>query len=136
MLRKMVSFRRNVFIKDRLETKSVPFFDPIHRNKYKTLVSNVPAKSLTSTSRKVLRYKATSGLVFKLFIKSQVMGLKLSISELMTYPLTVTPYYIASVDGFFAKTSKAQGMNYMNEKEEDAILPCTEVCILFQDGNS
>lgn len=51
--------------------------------------------------------------------ESQVQGLQNSISELMTYPLILTPYSVATIDGFFAKTSKAKGMNYLIGKENE-----------------
>ena len=34
----------------------------------------------------------------------------------MIYPFTLTPYAIVTLDGFFAKTNKAQGMNHMASK--------------------
>ena len=38
----------------------------------------------------------------------------------MAYPLTLTPYSMATIDGFFAKTNKAQGMNYLIKDADNA----------------
>ena len=53
----------------------------------------------------------------------------------MTYPLTLTPYSVSTIDGFFAKTNKAKGMNYLINKDNEVnVVP--ENCALIQDGNS
>ena len=54
----------------------------------------------------------------------------------MTYPLTLTPYSISTIDGFFAKNNKAKGMNHMIQDAENAQLPSPSQCALIQDGNS
>ena len=56
----------------------------------------------------------------------------------MTYPLTLTPYSMATIDGFFAKINKAQGMNYLIKDADNvcALLPDPNECALIQDGNS
>ena len=86
----------------------------------------------------MIQYKATSGFIFQIFVKSQVLGLQVSISDLSTYPLTLTPYSMATIDGFFAKTNKAQGMNYLIKDADNAcaLLPDPNECAIIQDGNS
>ena len=56
----------------------------------------------------------------------------------MTYPLTMTPYPLATIDGFFAKTNKAQGMNYLIKDADNAcaLLLDPNECALNQDDNS
>ena len=48
------------------------------------------------------------------------------------------PYSMATIDGFFAKTIKAQGMNYLIKDVDNAcaLLPDPNECALMQDGNS
>ena len=77
-------------------------------------------KRLIASNQKVIQYKATSGFIFQIFVKSLVLGLQVSISDLMTYPLTLTPYTMATIDGFFAKPNKAQGMNYLIKDADNA----------------
>ena len=86
----------------------------------------------------MIQYKAPSGFIFQIFVKSQVLGLQVSISDLMTYPLTLTPYSMATIDGLFAKTNTAQGMNYLIKDAINAyaLLPGPNECVLVQDGNS
>lgn len=103
--------------------------------KKKYLEKNIQNHGVCYANKQVVQYKATSGFLFQLFIKSQVQGLQLSISELLTYLLTMTPYSITTTDGFFAKTNKAKGMNYLiNKKNERMFIP--ENYALIQDGNS
>ena len=54
----------------------------------------------------------------------------------MTYPLTLTPYCISTIDGFFAKTNKAQGMNYMIKDADKVDIPSPGQCGLVVDGNA
>ena len=44
--------QKEVLIRDRLLTKTVPFFDPIKRNKFKTMASTTPEKSLSHRNRR------------------------------------------------------------------------------------
>ena len=64
-----------VFIRDQLLTKIIPFFDPIKRNKFKTMASTASEQKLIASNQKVIQYKATSGFIFQIFVKSQVLGL-------------------------------------------------------------
>lgn len=94
-----------------------------------------PVKKLVASNKQVVHYKATSGFIFQLFVKSQVQGLQISMGDLMTYPLTLTPPSVATIDGFFAKTNKAKGMSYLTGKG-DIYTSIHENCALIQDGNS
>ena len=128
--------QKDKFIRDRLQTKKVIFFEPIKRNRFKTMSSTTPKRKLVASNQKVIQYKATSGFIFQIFIKSQQLKSQISISDLMTYPLTLTPYSISTIDGFFAKNNKAKGMNHMIQDAENAQLPSPSQCALIQDGNS
>ena len=128
--------QKEMFIQKRLLAKHVPFFDPIKRNNFKTMATKAASKKVTSSASKVVQYKATSSLVFQLFVKSQMLGVEISTAELMTYPLTVTPCAIATTDGFFAKTNKAAGMNKMISEEDDVDLPPVETTAVISDGNA
>lgn len=54
----------------------------------------------------------------------------------MSYPLSSSPYSTATIDGYFAKTNKGQGINYLIKDIENAKLPPSSECALIQDGNS
>ena len=54
----------------------------------------------------------------------------------MSYPLSPTPYSIATIDGYFAKTNKARGMNDLIRDIENAKLPPSTEYALIHDGNS
>ena len=64
--------------------------------------------------------------------------LQATAADLMIYPLNLTPYSKATIDGFFAKTNKAQGMNYLIKEADNAcaLLLDSNECTLIQDGNS
>lgn len=47
---------------------------------------------------------------------------QISISDLMCCPLTLMPYSISSIDGFFPRTYKGQSMNYMIKDADNAPL--------------
>jgi len=114
------------------------FFLPYEKEQVQDDGSHCTWKKLNASNQKVTQYKVTSGFIFQIFIKSQVLGLQVSISDLMTYPLTLTPYSMATIDGFFAKTNKAQGMNYLIKDADNAyaLLPDPNKCPLIQHGNS
>ncbi|CAJ1079900.1 hypothetical protein XNOV1_A042672 [Xyrichtys novacula] len=128
--------QKEKFICNLLIGKEVPFFEPIKRNKFKALSSTTPKRQLVASNQKVIQYKATSGFIFQIFIKSQLLWSQINISELMSYPLTVTPYSISTVDGIFAKNNKAQGMNLMIKDAENVELPSASQCGLVVDGNA
>ena len=91
-----------------------------HKKKY----SSVTDFSQRQSNQKVIQYKATSGFIFQIVVKSQVLGLQVSISVLITYPLTLTPYSVATIDG----------ITYVDNA--CALLPDLNECALIQDGNS
>ena len=129
-------FQKEEFISSRLQTTNIPFFDPIKRNKFKTMSSATPKKTLVASNKKVIQYKCTSGFIFQVFIKSNELKSRISISDLMSYPLTLTPYSISTIDGFFAKTNKAKAMSYIIKDIANEKLPSPSECALIQDGNA
>ena len=84
--------QKQQFISTRLIGKEFSFFKPIKRNKFKNMSSITPKRQLVASNKKVIQYKATSGFIFQIFIKSQLLRSQISISELMSYPRTLTPY--------------------------------------------
>ena len=46
-------------------------------------------------------------MAMMLLVKSQMLEKPISINELMTYSLSPVVHYLATPDGFFAKTNKA-----------------------------
>lgn len=53
--------------------KRSPFFEPIKRNKFKTMSSTSPKRKLVASNQKVIQYKAISWFIFQIFIKSQLL---------------------------------------------------------------
>ena len=46
-------------------------------------------------------------------------GARLDLQELMSYPLTLIPYSMATADAFFAKTNKANGMELITDVDDE-----------------
>ena len=93
-------------------------------------------KKVKAAHNQLVQYKATSSLVLQLFVQSQLLGQQVTTRELITYPMTLTPYAIATVDGHFAKTNMALCMNKIMSDEEDVDLPPVDETLAILDGNA
>ena len=58
---------------------------------------------MTSKS-KLIEYKQQGNITFKLLVQSQSPEEKISMKELMMYPLTPIPYSVGTADGMLLKT--------------------------------
>jgi len=126
---------KEAFIRNRFQNGSSEktFFEPIKRQKLKTMeVSNKTVK-LTSSQGKLIQYSEQSNLAFMLLVKSQLLDEPLSLDELMHYSLTPVPPSLGTPDGFFAKTNKASMLHFLlDEITEDVSYP--DDAIHIQDG--
>ena len=53
-------------------------------------------------------------------------------SDLVIYPLTLTPYSMATINRFFENTNKAQGMKYLIKDADHAHFPSSNEYALIQ----
>ena len=83
------------------------------------------AKQLTSSQKKTVRIKAERNLLGKLLLISQRNDI--SIDKLFMYPLSPVPWSLATADGSFVKTNKAQLMHTLEHATGSANMNCMEV---------
>lgn len=111
------------------------FFEPIKRQKLKTMeVANKSVK-LTTSQGKLVQYTEQSDLAFQLLIKSQLLTTPLDLDMLMTFSLTPVPASLGTPDGFFNKTNKAAAMHHLlADRTTEASYPAD--AFFIQDGNA
>ena len=124
------------FIQNRLKNNSeMCFFDPITRQKLKSMEDNNKTVSLTTSDGKLVRYQEQSDLAFRLLVKSQMLDVPLDLEALLSYSLSPVPHCLGTPDGFFAKTNKASMMHHLLEDgRKDEVYPVDAMFI--QDGNA
>ena len=54
----------------------------------------------------------------------------------MTYPITPVPHSTGTADGYFAKTDKSRGFQWLTSAVEDENPPPAEKTLLVEDGNA
>ncbi|EDO28304.1 predicted protein [Nematostella vectensis] len=112
------------------------FFEPIKRQKLKTMEATNKSVKLTGSQGKVLQYREQSDLAFMLLVKSQFLEEPVDLDELMTYSLTPVPHSLGTPDGFLNKTNKATILHFLTDDYDgDALYP-SEKCLYIQDGNA
>ncbi|XP_063959228.1 uncharacterized protein LOC135154916 [Lytechinus pictus] len=127
---------KEAFIKERLVKDSKRlFFDPIKRQKLKSLEASNKSVKLTGTQGKAIQYREQSDLAFTLLIKSQNLDEPLNLDELMRYSLTPVPHSLGTPDGFFNKTNKASMLHFLMEDAPEDV-PYPEDALYIQDGNA
>ena len=123
------------FISQRLQ-HGKDFFEPIKRLNLKTLDDMSKKVTVTTSYNKVVQFKQQGNIAFALLVKSQSMGLKLDLQQLMEYPLTPVPYSISTADGALAKTDKSKSMQYMLKDVDNATPPEAQDTFVIHDGNA
>ena len=126
---------RDNFIENRLK-HNTDFFEPIKRNKLKTLGDMHKKLIIKSPNNKICQYKQQGNIALHLFLKCQQLGIKLQIDELVKYPMTPVPYSIATADGFFCKTEKSKAFHHLVKDIEDSAEPPWEETLTIYDGNA
>ena len=116
-------------------TTSDTFFEPIKRQKLKTMeVANKSVK-LTTSQGKLVQYREQSDLAFQLLIKSQLLTTPLDMDMLMTFSLTPVPASLGTPDGFYNKTNKAAAMHHLlADRAAEVSYPAD--AFFVQDGNA
>ncbi|XP_014666803.1 PREDICTED: uncharacterized protein LOC106808556 [Priapulus caudatus] len=111
------------------------FFEPIKRQKLKTMEASNKVVKLTASQGKVVQYREQSDLAFMLLVKSQHLYEPLDIDELMRYSLTPVPHSLGTADGYFNKTNKAAMFHYLMEDAPEDV-PYPKDALYIQDGNA
>ena len=89
---------------------------------------------LTSTEGKLVQYQEQGNLAFQLLVKSQLMEKPICIEELVKFCLTPIPVSLATADGFFAKTNKANVIHHLKDNiTKSSVLPAESV-MHIEDG--
>ena len=102
----------------------------------KTIVhQNKTAKVLTSKN-KLIEYKQQGNIAFKLLVQSQSLEEKISMKELMTYPLTPIPYSIGTAYNMLLKTEKSKGLHFLTKDVELESRTPDASTLIVNDGNA
>ena len=127
---------KEAFIEERLKKQDL-FFEPIKKPKLKSMLARTKPTKLLISSNKVVQYKQEGNAAFSLLVcLYNLLGTRLNLQELMSYPLTPKPYSIATADGFFAKTNKAKGMELLAKDVDNGPLPPDNETLVIEDGNA
>ena len=96
------------FVENRLKEKTVEFHKPLQKNKTKTF-SSLKKVATLKRNKNVIKIKAQRNLFSQLLVLSQEHNIDLQ--KVLQYPLTPTPWSLASSDGSLLKTNKATFMH-------------------------
>lgn len=121
------------FIKHRLEVKD-NFFEPLKKIKFKTMGNNKKTVKVTTIQNKIVEYRHQINVLLQLLMK--VQGGTIRVNYFMAYPLTPVPYSLATADGYFNKTDKAKGLQFLIKDLEKAILPPHDKTLTTEDGSA
>ena len=99
------------FIKERMVEKSVPFHDPIKRQKLKTFATTSLVKKVKSSDNKLVQIKTERNIFGQLVLLSVENNIDLQVT--LSYPLGLVPFSLAYADGMPSKTDKAKLMHSM-----------------------
>ena len=106
------------FMDERLLSPVKDVFSPIKALKLKTFTDQTKAKKKPKTGDELLRDDK------KLFARLLVIGQSrnIDLKEILTYPLGVISYPLASADGTLAKTSKSALLEHIETKCHDCLV--------------
>ncbi|KAK3700755.1 hypothetical protein QZH41_010937 [Actinostola sp. cb2023] len=129
---------KETFIRERFVNGSSEalFYEPIKRQKLKTMEASNKVVKLTASQGKVIQYREQSDLAFMLLIKSQHIDEPLNLDELMMYSLTPVPHSLGTPDGFFNKTNKAAMLHFLTEDVVEDVPYPKDKTLFIQDGNA
>lgn len=118
------------FVDNRLKKKE-RFFDKIKRQNLKTFVNTCKKMVARTKDNTIHVFKQQHTIALHLLVKAHE-----DVSKLMAFPLTPVPYCLATADGFFTRTNKAKGMEYLLQDELHQLPSIEQNGILIQDGNA
>lgn len=111
----------SVFISERLEKKTVNFFEPLHTMQLRTFSADVKIQKATNRSGRAAAMKADRGLFGRMVIMAQARSFDMRM--LFKHSLGPIPWSLANADGSPAKTTKAKLLHAI----EDGVSPAEEV---------
>ena len=111
------------------------FFDPVARQKLKTMENANKTVCLRTSQASLIQYKEQCYLAFKLLVKSQMLNVPVDLDTFMSYPLSPVPHCLGTPDGFFAKTNKASMLHFIMEGH-DVEEQYPKGSMFIQDGNA
>ena len=123
------------FIKERL-LKKEDFFEPLKRKNLKTFAYKSKIAKVLTTRNKNIEYKHQGNIAYRFLVQSQCQEKKISMTELMTYPLTPIPYSIGTADGLLLKTDIAKGFHYITKGVGNKSSTPSESTLVIYDGNA
>ena len=106
---------------------------PISRCPLKRFESMNKSAKITSSAKKVIEYRESTGVLMNILVKS---GNNISLQELCCYPLTVIPSCFGTPDGIFAKTNKAKGFKHLVKDVCDVPYTAYDNSLTIIDGNA
>ena len=120
-----------VFINDRLITKSTKFHGTMKKLRLKTFADMSVHKVVKSSTQKSLKVIAERNLLGQLLLLCQ--SHKISFDKLFKYPLAPVPWSLATADGSMCKTDKAQLLHVLCTEGFETQ---PESCVYVVDGNA
>jgi hypothetical protein len=122
------------FMKTRLIDRTVSLHAPMKKLRLHTFEKMSVKKMLTSSQKKQVKVKAERNLLGRLLVLSQSNAINLD--KLFKYPLAPIPWALATADGTFVKTDKAQLMHLLELESTEKIteLPTDGTYVI--DGNA
>jgi hypothetical protein len=124
------------FINERLLSGKLKFHDPMKKLRLQTFQNMAVVKAISANQQKTIRVKAERNFIGQLLMLAQKHGKDIDMDKLFAYPLSPIPWSLATADGSFMKTNKAQLMHMLEQqsthREND--LPVEYSAII--DGNA
>ena len=112
------------------------FFEPVKRMNLKTFADKNKTVKVLTSKNKVIEYKQQGNITLKLLVQSQMQEERLSMKELMAYPLTPIPYSIGTADGRLLKTDKSKEFHFLTKDVEQETRPPNALTFIVSDGNA
>jgi hypothetical protein len=126
----------NKFINERLLSNKVKFHDPLKKQRLQTFEAMAVTKTMTTTQQKAVRVKAERNFIGHLLMMANKYGKEIDLDKLFAYPLSPIPWSLATADGSFMKTNKAQLMHMLEERSAARDYEMPTDCTVIMDGNA
>ncbi|KAK3746863.1 hypothetical protein QZH41_000037 [Actinostola sp. cb2023] len=104
------------FLKKRMHTNEVGFWEPVHKMNIKTFASLSKKAKMKSVDEKLVTVRADRNLFGRLLIASKSRDINLR--EVLKYELTSVPCALAHADGSLRKTTKSVLLSVLEEEVE------------------
>ena len=122
------------FMKERLQERTTKFHSPIKKLRLKTFQSMLVRRTLTTSQKKVVHVTAERNVLGQLLMLAKRSDI--SFDKLFTFPLGPVPLSLATADGSFIKTNKAQLLHLLEGQCTPQEPQCPDECTNIVDGNA